>query len=133
MDKHRRDHPVLLALQGVDLLCSVVAPALVRLIADTDMVDLPAARTIAQTGRHARQFIAVVDGWVEQTDERGRATQIGPGGQVGARELVDVKPFAATFTTLTSTTVLVMSAPAFRWAADEFSCSGLRGRRCGLR
>jgi hypothetical protein len=46
---------------------------------------------------------------------------IGPGDQIGGRELMDDGRFNATFTTLTPANVVVVYAPVFRWAARRFA------------
>ena len=76
---------------------------------------MPAGETLARAGHLPKQFIAVIDGYVDVATPIGHTSVAGPGTQLGAAELVDGHPFAATITTQSDSTLLVIFGPAYRW------------------
>ena len=104
----------LAALASLDLLDGVTRDTLVDIARDADMIDLPAGDVIDRAGTRARQLIGVVDGYVRGVDPDGNAVVLGPGEQFGAAELIERRPHAMTYTTVTPATVVAVFGPAFR-------------------
>jgi CRP/FNR family transcriptional regulator, cyclic AMP receptor protein len=79
-----------------------------------DEVDLPAGRQLTSEGRSGREFVVLVDG-VADVSRRGKTiNKLGPGDFLGEISLVTGRPRTATVTTRSPSTLLVLSAPAFR-------------------
>jgi CRP-like cAMP-binding protein len=97
---------------------------------DTDMLRVPAGDVLARVGEVARQFIAVVDGYVEITDQSGHSSVAGSSTQIGATELVTGQQHTATVTTRSEATLVVIFGPAFRSA---MTLSALASERGGVR
>jgi CRP-like cAMP-binding protein len=84
------------------------------LLADTDLVSLPAATVIDRTGERARQFVGIVDGYVRRTDAAGQSIVLGPGDHIGARELLADVSHDATYEATTSVVLVSVFGPTFR-------------------
>ena len=119
MTQRSRTNPTLRALAQIDLFRSCDADQLATLLPNADVVDVAAGTVIAEAGTSARQFVGIVDGYVEAVDESGRTTVIGPRAQIGGLELLDDRAHSVTFTARTAATLVVVFGPAFRWAADD--------------
>jgi CRP-like cAMP-binding protein len=85
------------------------------LAAHTDIVRVPAGHVLAQAGSRARQYLTIVDG--EAATEGAR--RVGPGAGIGGRELVDGTAFDRSVVATTDCTIVVVTAPAMRWALQE--------------
>jgi CRP-like cAMP-binding protein len=114
MPRHRNNRPDTTALHLSGLATDLSRRELEHLAVNADLVDVPAGEVLARAGRTPHQFIAVVDGHVDITDPSGRTRVAGPGTRVGAAELIEQRPHAATITTRTRSTLLVIFGPAFR-------------------
>lgn len=89
-----------------------------------DILHVSPGAVLAQAGRMPRQFVAVVDGYVEITDEAGCTRVAGPGAQIGAAELVGDRPHSSTVVTRSAATLVVVFGPAFRWTARAMAAQG---------
>jgi CRP-like cAMP-binding protein len=119
MTKRSRTNPTLRALAQIDLFRSCNADQLAPLLPNADVIDVAVGTVIAEAGTAAQQFVGIVDGYVEALDEHGRMTVVGPGEQIGARELVDDRAHSVTVIARTAATLVVVFGPAFRWAAGD--------------
>jgi hypothetical protein len=101
------------ALLGLSIFSTCTAADLRPLIADADLLTFPAGTTIERKGIPARQLIGIVDGYLRGFDANGRPFVLGPGDQVGGRELLDRELHGATYTTSTTATMVVVFGRAF--------------------
>jgi CRP-like cAMP-binding protein len=109
--KHRPD---LTPLRLIGLDEWLTDPQLCDLALHTDAIRVPAGEVLVRTGTMPRQFIAVVDGYVDVTDGRGDPSVSGPGTMLGVTELIAGSPQDVRVTTRCATTVVVIYGPAFR-------------------
>jgi len=128
--KHRRDTAPL-RLIGLDTRFSDAQ--LEVLARDTDVLRVTAGDVLARVGEVARQFIAVVDGYVEITDQYGNSSVAGGLTQIGATELVSGQQHTATVTTRSETTLVVIFGPAYRSAMTLSALASERGGSRGVR
>jgi hypothetical protein len=105
--------PALEALLGLSLFSTCKAADVRPLLADADVITFPAGTTIERKGIPARQLIGIVDGYLRGFDANGRPFVLGPGDQVGGRELLDRELHSATYTTSTTATLVVVFGRAF--------------------
>ena len=110
------NRPGLAALSSIGLDATLDRNQLAALAAHTDVLRVPAGESLAQAGHLPTQFIAVIDGSVDVASPGGYTSVAGPGSQFGAAELVDGHPHAATVSTRSASTLLVIFGPAYRWA-----------------
>jgi CRP-like cAMP-binding protein len=110
----RKHRPDLTPLRLIGLDEEVSDPQLCALALHTDVLRVPAGEVLVRAGTMARQFIAVVDGYLDITDEWGHCVVGGPGTMLGAAELIGGAPQDVTVTTRCETTVVVIYGPAFR-------------------
>lgn len=115
--RNNRPDTSALRLIGLDALLS--REQLNHLAQHTDIVDVPADTVLARVGTSARQFVAVVDGYVDITDPTGASRTAGPGTHFGATELIEGSPFAVTVVACTAATLVVIFGPAFRWSGTS--------------
>jgi hypothetical protein len=101
------------ALLGLSIFSTCTAAEIRPLLADADVLTFPAATTIERKGLPARQLIGIVDGYLRGFDANGRPFVLGPGEQIGARELLDHDLHGATYTTSTTATVVVVFGRTF--------------------
>ncbi|MGD9704875.1 MAG: cyclic nucleotide-binding domain-containing protein [Acidimicrobiia bacterium] len=128
MTKRERTNPTLRCLERIDFFRSCDARQLSQLLPNADVTDVPPGTTIAHAGSSVRQFIGIVDGYVETLDEHGQPTVLGPGDQIGARELLDDSVHPVTAVTLTRATLVAVFGPPFRWAAHDLDVDAALSR-----
>jgi CRP-like cAMP-binding protein len=87
-----------------------------ELAAHTDVLRVPNGEVLARAGHLSKQFIAVIDGYVDIATPAGHCSVAGPGTQLGADELLGGHSHAATISTRSESTLLVIFGPAYRWA-----------------
>lgn len=116
--QQRRAHPAHGPLAELGLLDGLAPDRVDELLANADVVDLPAGDVIDRAGTPARQFLAVLDGYVECVPGRGdeweRPTVVGPGAWIGAAEVLVASDHAATYIARSAVSVVVVFGPAFR-------------------
>jgi CRP-like cAMP-binding protein len=105
---------------------SAVAPfaavdhrALTPIAPHVDHLPIGQGTVVAREGEHARQFVVVLSGEVVATRDGAELARFGPGAQIGGSGVLDGEPFGSTLTAGTELDVLVVSAPALRWAVQE--------------
>lgn len=103
-----KTRPDITSLRAVSLYHGVPDRQLEELAPHADVIRLAAGEVLAEAGRTVRQLVVVLDGEVDGDT---------PDGAIGARELVEDRPHQRTVTTVSDSTVVVISAPAFRWSA----------------
>ena len=119
--RSRKHRPDTTSLRQVAMFRMADERRLEQVAAHTDVVRVPAGRIVAQAGRSALQFLAVIEGEVGETSAEGNGRPLGAGTTIGARELVDGTAHPTTVTTLTDTTFVVIEGSAFRWSAHEIA------------
>jgi CRP-like cAMP-binding protein len=80
---------------------------------------VPAGDVVDRAGRSARQFVGILDGYVQRLDQDGHASVIGRGQHFGAAELMQRADHTATYVAVTVTQLLVVFGPAFRAAVRQ--------------
>lgn len=83
-----------------------------------DMLRLPAGTAIVRGGEFARQLVAIVSGEAEARWPDGRLTVLPAGTELG-HELLTGGRHPATVVAGTAVEVVVVTAPAARWAHAE--------------
>jgi CRP-like cAMP-binding protein len=119
--RSRKHRPDTTSLRQVAMFRLADERRLEQVAAHTDVVQVRAGRVVAQAGRPARQFLAVIDGEVGETEAESNSRPLGAGATIGARELLDGTVHPTTVTTLTDTTFVVIEGSAFRWSAHEIA------------
>lgn len=110
-------HPTRSALQRLTIFEECARADLDTLSADIDLITVPAGTVLDRQGTSARQFIGIVDGYVRGVGTDGEPFVLGPGDHIGAAEIFSDQPYAATYTTSTSTTIAAAFGPRFRAVA----------------
>lgn len=98
---------------------------LAPLAAHADRLDPRPGTPLARAGEHAREVVIVVDGDAVVMG-RGGVERLGPGSWVGAREVLGGAAHGHTVVAGDGLRVVVLPAPAFRWAAQMLP--GLRAQ-----
>jgi len=117
MQLRNRNRPDTRALQLIGIDAALTRAQLEQLALHTDVVDVPAGEPLSREGRHPRQLLAVVDGYVDVIDAAGCARIAGPGTVIGGIELVDGVPLAETVIARSDCRLVVIFGPALVWAA----------------
>jgi CRP-like cAMP-binding protein len=99
--------------------------ALAPLAAHADRLDPRPGTPLARAGEHAREVVIVVDGDAVVIG-RGGVERLGPGSWVGAREVLSGTAHGDTVVAGDGLRVVVLPAPAFRWATQMLP--GLRAQ-----
>lgn len=105
-----------LRLIGID--AAVGRDELEYLALHTDIVDVQAGEVLCRPGQYARQFVAVLDGYVDISDPSGSACISGPGTQIGGTELLSGQPHEEAVVARSDCRVLVIFGPALAAAAN---------------
>jgi CRP-like cAMP-binding protein len=113
--KHRPDTTAL-RLTGID--AAVGREELEYLALNTDIVDVPAGEVLCRAGDYPRQFVAVLDGYVDIASPSGSVRISGPGTQIGGTELLSRQPHEEAVIARSDCRVLVIFAPALAAAAN---------------
>jgi CRP-like cAMP-binding protein len=114
MRSRRKHRPDLTPLRLIGMDEELTDPQLCELALHTDVLRVPAGEVLVRAGAVATQFIAVVDGYVDITAERGDSGVFGAGTMLGAAELIGGVRHDVTVTTRCEATVVVIFGPAFR-------------------
>jgi CRP-like cAMP-binding protein len=126
----RADPPT--ALSGVAAFAGYDARTLAPLARHADRLRVPAGTLIARAGRPAREAVLVLGGDVAVITAGG-VERRGPGTWVGADEVAGRGRQPATVVAGDGLEVLVLAAPAFRWALQVLPglVAGARGAATG--
>jgi CRP-like cAMP-binding protein len=112
MYRHRRARPDTRALELIGLDAVLDRDELDQLARHTDVFGVPADTILARAGAYPRQFIAVLDGYVETTDSDDGVRVGGPGSRIGGDELLDGALHDVTIRTRTACQLVVIFGPA---------------------
>jgi CRP-like cAMP-binding protein len=96
-----------------------------------DHLPVGQGTVVAREGEHARQFVVVLSGEVVASRHGTELGRFGPGAQIGGSGVLDGEPYGSTLTASTDLDVLVVSAPALRWAVQEVPAFALAVREAG--
>jgi CRP-like cAMP-binding protein len=113
--KKNRPDTTRLRLIGID--AAVGRDELEYLALHSDIVDVPAGEVLCLPGQHPRQFVAVLDGYVDISDPSGAASISGPGTQFGGTEVLRGQPYDETVVARSDCRVLVIFGPVLAAAA----------------
>ena len=108
MRRHDNNRPDTRALRHIGLDAVLDRHQLEQLALHTDDVEVSRGAVLATAGRRAREFIAVIDGAVDVIDTSGRTEVAGPGTHIGGVELLNRRPYEATFVTRTDCLIVVI-------------------------
>ena len=114
MSRSRPDVSVLRAAAPFD---AYEERALAPLAAHADRLDPRPGTPLARAGEHAREVVMVVEGEAVVMHPGG-VERLGPGSWVGAREVVGGDAHGVTVVAGDGLRVVVLPAPAFRWATQ---------------
>jgi CRP-like cAMP-binding protein len=112
-----RNRPDTSALRLIGLDAVVTRDQLDQLALHTDVVTIGSGDMLCRAGQHPRQFIVVVDGYVDVIGRSERTHVAGQGTRIGGVELLDGKPHVETIVARSPCTLVVIFAPALLWAA----------------
>jgi CRP-like cAMP-binding protein len=112
MYRHRRDRPDLRALELIGLDVVLDRDELHQLARHTDVFGVPADTILARAGDFPRQFVAVLDGYVEAADSATGVRVGGPGSRIGGDELLEGTVHDVTVRTRTACELVVIFGPA---------------------
>ena len=101
-------------LKQVPLFQRLSKRELAQVAALADEIDLPAGRTLTTEGANGREFVVLVDGIADVSQDGEVVNTLGPGDFLGEISLVTGEPRTATVTTRSPSKLLVMNATAFR-------------------
>ena len=91
-----------------------------------DRLRFAPGTTILTAGHTARELVVVLEGEAHAVHPGGRRTTLGPGTELGARELLAREATPHTVVASTTLDVLVINGPAVRWAYAEGLCRLVR-------
>jgi len=120
-----RSRPDVSVLRTAAPFAAYDARALAPLAAHADRLDPRPGTPLARAGEQAREVVIVVDGDAVVMG-RGGVERLGPGSWLGAREVLGGAAHGATVVAGDGLRVVVLPAPAFRWAAQMLP--GLRAQ-----
>jgi len=101
-------------LKQVPLFQRLSKRELAQVAALADEIDFPAGRTLTTEGANGREFVVLVDGIADVSQDGEVVNTLGPGDFLGEIALVTGEPRTATVTTRSPSRLLVMNAAAFR-------------------
>jgi CRP/FNR family transcriptional regulator, cyclic AMP receptor protein len=101
-------------LKQIPLFQQLSKRELAQVAALADEIDLPAGRTLTTEGANGREFVVLVDGIADVSQDGDVVNTLGPGDYLGEIALVTGEPRTATVTTRSPSRLLVMNASAFR-------------------
>jgi CRP-like cAMP-binding protein len=120
-----RSRPDVSVLRAAAPFAAYDTRALAPLAAHADRLDPRPGTPLARAGEHAREVVIVVDGDAVVMG-RGGVERLGPGSWVGAREVLSGATHGDTVVAGDGLRVVVLPAPAFRWATQMLP--GLRNQ-----
>jgi CRP-like cAMP-binding protein len=111
-----KNRPDTSTLRLIGLDAAVTRDQLDQLALHTDVVTIGSGEMLCRAGQHPRQFIVVVDGYLDVIDRSQRARVAGPGTRIGGVELLDGKPHDEAIVARSPCRLVVIFAPALLWA-----------------
>lgn len=115
----RRRQPDVSAFADVPLFAGYDARDLAPLAAHADRLTVMPGATLAHAGRRAHEVVVLVSGRAEVVGGHGDGRPVGPGAVIGAAEELSGRPHETTVVAAEAVAALVLTGPAFRWAALE--------------
>ena len=122
----RRHRPDVSVLAGTDLFAGYDERALAPLAAHADRLTVLPGATLARAGRHPHEVVVLLSGEAQVLGGPADGSTLGPGAVIGASEELEGVAHAATVEAASGVSALVLTGPAFRWAAQELP--GFRAR-----
>jgi len=110
----RKNRPDTQPLRLVPMLRDANRRSLEALAPHTDVVTVPAGRTVAESGRTARELLVLVEGEAQKTGPDGLPHGLAAGAEIGADELRAHGQYEHTVVTRTDATFVVIEGRAFR-------------------
>jgi CRP-like cAMP-binding protein len=114
-----KNRPDTTPLRRIGIDAAVGRDELEYLAFHTDIVDVPAGDVLCRAGQYPRQFVAVLDGYVDISGPSGAACISGPGTQIGGPELLSGRPHDEAVVARSDCRVLVIFGPALAAAANS--------------
>jgi CRP-like cAMP-binding protein len=116
--RRRSRRPDLSALAGIPPFDRYRGNMLTPLAVNADRLRLAAGTVVARQGRRAREVVVVVAGVLLATHGDRPAGLLGPGSWIGAAEVREERAHGVTLVAGEGLEVLVLTAPAYRWAVQ---------------
>jgi CRP-like cAMP-binding protein len=115
MRTRSRNRPDTSALRQLGLDAVLTRRDLEQLAGNTDAIDVPAGEQLCRSGAPARQFIGILDGYVDVFDDDGNRRIAGPGTLIGGLDVLDGRIHDETVITRSACRLVVIFGPALRW------------------
>ena len=122
----RRNRPDVSVFAGTDLFAGYDERALAPLAAHADRLTVLPGAALARAGRHPHEVVVLLSGEAHVVGGPADGSTLGPGAVIGATEELYGVSHAATVEATSGVSALVLTGPAFRWAALELP--GFRAR-----
>jgi len=106
--------PKLKLIKKVPLFQGLSKRELAQVSGLLDEIELPAGKTLTSEGESGREFVVLVEGTADVTQDGEVVNRLGPGDFLGEIALVTGEPRTATVTTQSPARLLVMNAASFR-------------------
>jgi CRP-like cAMP-binding protein len=116
MRTRNRNRPDTSALRELGLDAVLTRRELEYLARDTDAIDVAAGEPLCRSGAPARQFIGIVDGYVDIVDDDGNRRIAGPGARIGGIEVLEGRCHVETAVARSACRLVVIFGPALRRA-----------------
>jgi CRP-like cAMP-binding protein len=114
MRTRNRNRPDTSALRQLGLDAVLDRRELDQLARDTDAIDVPAGEQLCRSGAPARQFIGILDGYVDVFDDAGNRRIAGPGTRIGGFDVLDGRCHDETVIARSACRLVVIFGPALR-------------------
>jgi CRP-like cAMP-binding protein len=114
MRTRNRNRPDTTVLRQLGLDAVLTRRELEQLAGDTDAIDVSAGEQLCRSGTPARQFIAILDGYVDVFDDDGNRRIAGPGTRIGGFDVLDGGCHDETVIARSACRLVVIFGPALR-------------------
>lgn len=114
-----RHRPDLSALAEIDLFTGYAPGDLAPLAPHVDRLVVMPGVTLAHEGRRPHEVVVILSGDVVEHRDGVEVGRRGAGAVIGAREELDGTAHRATLVAGSAVDALVITGPAFRWAAQS--------------
>jgi CRP/FNR family cyclic AMP-dependent transcriptional regulator len=101
-------------LKDVPFFSTLKKKELELVAGQTDEIDVPAGKVLAQQGTFGDQFFVIEEGTAEVMRDGQRIAELGPGDFFGEMALLEADRRTATVTATTPMTLIVMTRASFR-------------------
>jgi CRP-like cAMP-binding protein len=110
----RNSRPDTSALRELGLDTVLARHELEQLARDADVIDVAAGEPLCRSGAPARQFIGILDGYVDVCDDDGNRRIAGPGTRIGGIEVLEARCHVETVVARSACRLVVIFGPALR-------------------